>query len=1249
MKCTTHGGLNRNAVQNRVEGETPLSFERSNLSKTNFARAAAQHAENTVSPIPACFSKFGPLSPQKIPGGNTNMTRRHFLAAVIVLCVVLSTLAPTAAFAQAVYGSIGGTVTDPTGAAVAGAKVRVTNVRKGTNEETATNADGNYSVTHLVPDTYSLKVEGTGFKSFEVKDIIVNADSSARVDGKFEIGGASEVVEVTGQAPQLQTDRSDVSVTFDSKQVGELPILNRNFTSFELLSPGTQRLTGWSHASTENPQGGQQIFVNGQHFSGTAFELDGTDNQDPILGIIIVNPTLESVTEAKITLQNYDAEFGKAVAGVVATQTKSGSNQVHGSAFWFHRDNAGRATDPFSQFVAGRKQTLPKTIWNQFGGSIGGAVIKDKLFFFADYQGTRRIEGRTYTGTVPTALVRSTCLTPGSPTCDLSEYLSAGVSGGGQVYNPFTRSIVAGNTITKATEQGFDPSGIPSNILSLLPAPNATGNANGVLNNFTANGSGKFNDYTFNNRWDYTASQKLSVFGRYTIANFNLSGAPVYGTKIGGSGFGTGGLAGQSEVKNRSVAAGFDYALSSSLLTDFRFGFFQYNPHSTKFDANVAAATALGLPLLNTSDPSTGGLPGFFFDGTLSNFGEGLDIGRCNCPLTERERGYQFVSNWTKIKGNHQIKFGADLRHATNLRTPSDANRTGLLRFSHNLTSDGVGSGGLDLASFLFAGVNTFNRYVGSAAELGAIETQNRYFIYGQDTWRVTPKLTVNYGLRYEIYTPESVSSKNAGGFAVLPEGNIRVAGNGGISSNGNTRYATKAFAPRLGVAYQVGPKTVVRLGYGRSFDIGVFGSLFGHTVTQNLPVLANQNLFSPDNGNTSAFDFTTGKLTSNGNDITYAFPVIPPNGILPLRGPLGDVTPHVRPDIVRLPTLDAWNATVQHQIDSKTSLEVSYVANKATHGFVGNGPSYNVNTPSIAGFFPGRDNRPAKPFFNKFSTPYTDANGVTTTVICCDGDLGYAGNDGNSFYRALQVKVDRRLSSGLQVLAHYTYSRAYNYNDNYNPDRNVVYGRDDFSRDSVFVATALYELPFGKGKKFLNNSSKAADLLLGGWQWNSTWTIGSGLPWTPSYSECGADQDTGPCRPSIKGSYRLSKGKFDPVNKRVKYFEPVAALATNGAVSGPFIRPAQGAFGNVQRNSFTGPGEFMSDMSIFKGFSFTERVKAQLRFEFFNVFNHAVIGYPGNGDNNCIDCTGGNNGYITKLQEGTQPRQMQLGLRISF
>src|ERR1700757_5109670 len=233
--------------------------------------------------------------------------KRSMWTAVAAISLLCSIWVPSA-MGQAVYGSIMGTVTDPSGAAVNGAKVTVTSQTKNVSTTDSTNESGNYSVTHLIPDVYTIRIEGQGFKVLQFKDVQVSADTGARVDGQFQVGSTSAQVEVTAEAPQLKTDRADVAIEFNSKYVEDLPVLNRNFTSFELLSPGTQKLS-WGHAATENPQGSQQIFVQGQHFSGTAYELDGTDNQDPILGIIVVNPNLDAVTETKIALQNYDAEF----------------------------------------------------------------------------------------------------------------------------------------------------------------------------------------------------------------------------------------------------------------------------------------------------------------------------------------------------------------------------------------------------------------------------------------------------------------------------------------------------------------------------------------------------------------------------------------------------------------------------------------------------------------------------------------------------------------------------------------------------------------------------------------------------------------------------------------------------------------------------------------------------------------------------------------------------------------------------
>jgi outer membrane receptor protein involved in Fe transport len=1182
------------------------------------------------------------------------------LCAALVIALACVLWAPHAA-GQAVYGSIFGTITDPSGAAVAGAKVTVTSATKGTTFETTTNTDGNYSVTHLIPDLYNIRAEGSGFKAFEQKNIAVSADAGARVDGQFQVGGSTETVEVTGEAPQLKTDRADVATTFNDKYVEDIPILNRNFTTLQLMAPGSQKMVGWSHAATENPQGSQQIFTQGQHFSGTAFELDGTDNQDPILGIIVVNPNLDAVTEAKIALQNYDAEFGKAVASVVTAQTKSGTNELHGSGFWFRRSDAQQARDPFTQStknsITGR--FIPPSRWQQFGGTIGGAVIKDKLFFFGDYQGTRQTNGLSGTFTIPTTRVASSCnpatnatsATPGF--CDLSEYLTAGVAGGGQVYDPKTgdpntgagRTAFAGNLIPIAR---ISPAA--GKILGAFPAPQTST----VLNNFIGSGSGPFKQDGFDTRIDYVASPTLNVFGRFSLDYFSLSGKGLLGA-VGGPGNGLLGLAGSSITHNYSLASGFTKTLSSSLLTDFRFGYFKYNPQTQKPDTGTPMS-AFGIPNANTSDPKTAGLGAFLLGSdpisgqgcttnnggqgcVISSFGDGLGVARCNCPLTESEQQFQFVNNWTKLRGNHQFKFGADIRYAMNLRIPSDNNRTGEYNFSPEATSNG-GTGGIDFASFLLGQVTSFARYVNNpniASANNAAERQKRWFFYGQDTYRVTPKLTLNLGLRWEIYFPETVNAKGNGGFANIIDlnhtGAIRVAGIGGIGLNGNVDNTYTAFAPRVGIAYQLTPKTVVRMGYGRSYDIGVFGSNFGHTVTQNLPVLLKQSVDATAFNPLAAGSKVPVFLLDSG-PVAATFPAVASNGIIPFSALGGQVSGvHIRPTKQVLPLVDSWNATVQHQLTSTITAEVAFVGSKGTHGFAGDGPNYNVNPVSIVGHGTALTQNERRPLFPNI--PFSLDN--------------FYGNDASSSYKAFEAKIEKRFTSGLQFITHYTFSHADGYDSNYYAiSHPIAYGPVDFNRNHVFVFNTVYELPFGRGKKYMGNVSRAMDYAVGGWQISNTTNWSSGLPWTPSFSECGPEEDVGVCRPNKgKGTLSTGVGSLDKVAHTITYFTPVPDIVTNPGV---FADPGSGNLGNLGRNTYHGPAGFYSDMSAVKKFHVTERVSAQFRVDAFNIFNHPVYAFSqNNGANGCIDCQGGNNGKITALESGSTMRELQFAIRFDF
>ena len=925
---------------------------------------------------------------------------------------------------------------------------------------------------------------------------------------------------------------------------------------------------------------------------------------------------------------------------------------------------------------------------------MGGPIIKNKLFFFGDYQATRQSNGITNSLSIPTALVQSTCNPATNTTgyCNLSEYLGQGLAGGGQIYDPSTGTLTGngGNRTPYGPQPAANCSGncIPigqvstqaAAILALFPAPQTAG----IANNFLSSGSAPFSQNSFDTRIDYAATSSLNIFGRFSLDYFSLSGKGSLGA-LGGPGTGLLGLAGSSITHNYSLSTGFTKTMSTSLLTDVRFGWFKYNPQTQKPDGGTPM-TGFGIPNANTSDPKTAGLGAFLLGAdpntgengapnngsaeVISSFGDGLGVARCNCPLTEREDQFQIVNNWTKTKGNHIFKFGADLRYARNLRIPSDNNRTGEYNFSPLATSNQTltNIGGLDLATFLLGDVTSMARYVTNPI-LGninnAAERQKRLFFYGQDTYRATSKLTLNYGLRWEIYTPESVLAKGYGGFANIVDnggtGVIRVAGYGGYGLNGNVQNTLNAFAPRLGVAYQLTPKTVLRMGYGRSYDIGVFGSNFGHTVTQNLPVLIKQNIDASSDPLTptaspNAIPLYTTNTTTNPlsqGPIAPIFPAIPANGQITfasLNGQDGGV--HIRPIKQVLPTLDAWNATLQRQLTNTISLEVAYVGNKGSHGFSGDGPNYDINPVSLFGYKTIDPNTGVL-----YTTPqrrplcHEDSTGACTGI---GDDLGnYYGNDASSEYNAFETKVDKRFANGLQFIAHYTFAHAYAYNNNYYAiSHPVAYGPNDFVRNQVFVINTVYALPFGRGKMFLGNSGRAVDYLVGGWQVTNTTNWSSGLPWTPTTNECGSEQDVGICRPNKgSGSFHMGPGSLQQRSvggPYVQYFTPLTSL------TGPFTDAGNGNIGNAGYNSLRGPAGFYSDLSVTKDIPFGERVKGQFRMDAFNIFNHPVYAFSGNnGANACVDCIntsgGSNNGRITDIEAGTTMREIQFALRVTF
>jgi len=1182
-----------------------------------------------------------------------------FWAALAFIACALAIPEPSSA--QAVYGSVFGTVTDSTGAVISNATVTVTDIAKGTSVTTQTDGNGQYRVQHLIPDTYTVAGEATGFSKVTTENVVVYADTAPKVDITLAVGSVNTAVTVSAAGPLLQTDHTDVNVILNERAVETLPNLNRNFTAFELLTPGTTYI-GWGVDESQNPQRSQQIEVNGQLPFATGYELDGTDNQDPVIGIAVINPNLDAVSEMKVTSQNYDAEFGKAVAGLVTAQTKSGSNNFHGSAFEFRRSDAQQARDPFSQShpnpVTGK--FIPTNLHNQFGGSIGGPIIKKKLFFFGDYQGLREKSGVSGLFVVPTAQARSSCLAaaadPTNPalTCDLSEYNSVG-----QIYDPAT-GLPDGTGRTPFANNQIPGSALSTpaiNLLKVLPAPN-TGAPGQLFSNYAASGTGSFHTNQFDVRIDDQLSEKLHLFGRYTFFNSSLSGGSVFGD-AGGSGFGTNGFAGTDTSQDHSLAAGGDYTISPKWLTDFRFGWFRFHFNELPPGFNQPLGTNLGIPGVNTGDLNlNGGLPAFNIDG-ISNNGGNTIYGTNTAPFLQTENSYQVNNNWSHSAGQHNIKFGVDFRRATEYAVGLDNNnfRSGNFHFPAAITgSADTASPGVGLATFLLGDVGPFQRT--QTANTSAATHQYRVFYYAQDQWRVTNTLTLSYGLRWEWYFPEAANGKGQGGLLNLDTGNVNIAGYGRYDNSLNVAKSWTKFAPRVGLSWQVRPNTVVRAGYGRVYGQGWSGNTFGEVLTFTYPVQVSQNLNPSTQFVPSTFSPGV-PLTLSTGPPAYTFAPIPPNGEFPLPDGIGVPT---RPTVVRLPTLDAWNLTIQQELNRTLALQIAYVGSHGIHNMFDSSNQFDPNQGTIAGF--GQIN-PATGVTYTYNErqPYFDGTAQTLGVTFghpfgWTQGLRYNINEATSSYNALQVKLEKRFSHGVQFLSHYTWSRAMSHESYYFAiDPRVGYGASYYNRPNAFVLAGNWDLPIGKGRALGGHASRALDYLIGGYSINGTLSVEAGLPYTPNYQSCSADQDLGICRPSTNGSaYHLGAGKFDPQTGTVPYFTPSPYVlggscgvgCTNPLSFGPYVRPAFGAFGNISRDSLYGPGLVNTDLSVAKKFTVKESVSLSFRAEAFNLFNHVNLGQP----NSCVDCQGQGAGLITSTigsQDGTSMRRLQFSVRAEF
>ncbi|MDE3180305.1 MAG: TonB-dependent receptor, partial [Acidobacteriota bacterium] len=818
----------------------------------------------------------------------------------LALFIVMVLGMACAAFGQATTGTLLGTVMDPSGATIPGASVVVANDGTGVSVTVETNASGNYVAPHLLPGAYTVTFSKQGFQSTIQKNITISVGTSTSLNAQLKIGAVSQQITVSSAPPLMETSNAEVTTVLNSHMIQSIPVLSRNFTNFELLLPGAVR-NNFQHPLNENPGNDILVNTNGQDYDANNFMINGTTNNDAVLGISILNPPLDSIQEAKVTTSNYDAQFSQAGGSVIQVQTKSGSNQIHGSLFEYLQNDVFQARDPFTQGLhapgtpAPPHRGIPELRFNQFGGSIGGPIKKDKAFWFFDYQANRENLGGSTLTRVPTAAER---------TGNLSDL-------GTNIYDPTTGNLNGSGRLLFAG--GVIPPGQiasqASKLLAFLPSPNVPGAA-GSEPNYAASGVNNYDTDQFDIRIDHYVTSKLNYFGTFSYEGVYVRSPGAFGL-YGGPQLSPQGVniySGRSNDLLDNGVLGVNYVFSPTLLGDFRFGATRYRVLENPLDANVSLASQVGIPGINLPQlAGSGGLPDLNINGTGS-FSMGYS---CNCPLHQTENLFQWMTDWTKISGNHTVKWGGEIQAAQNLRLPSDQHRAGVYAFNSSVTSSLADTkAGLGLASFLLGDPSTFNRF--GQVSTNQQDRQKRMFYYGQDTWRATQKLTLTYGVRWDTWFADKSLHPGQGGRYEIGSNTVFIPGFGGVSESGNVRTQWHNFDPRLGIAYAIRPNTVIRTGWGRSYYAGTFGWTFNDLAADIYPSIVSQSLNSP----LTFFPvhFAIGALPSTPSLGTApplpVFPTIPSSGMIQLPNGIG--TPYINAN-QKIPYIDSYNFTVQH------------------------------------------------------------------------------------------------------------------------------------------------------------------------------------------------------------------------------------------------------------------------------------------------------------------------------------------------
>jgi hypothetical protein len=1112
---------------------------------------------------------------------------------------VLFAFTASAGWGQAVTATLVGNVSDSSGGIVVGSKVTATETNTGVTRNTTTNESGNYSFPNVPPGTYSITAEQAGFKRASRTGIEVTVNSSTRADLVLSPGQITETVEVTADSALLQTDRADIGRKIETVQLANLPTgYNRSFQSLLNLVPGTTRAFA-PHSEFFNSQGSLTTQTNGVSRLGNNVQFEGVDNNHRTGLLTILIPPIEAIQNVDVSTSNYEAELGRAGGAVTNVMLKSGTNQFHGAAYHFHNNQRLNARETF-------QPSKPVTTYNYFGGNFGGPIIRNKTFFFGDYLRIADRRGDGFVITVPSAAFRA------------GDFSSQTVA----VYDPAT-----GDRVTGVGRMPFSGNRIPaarispiaSKILAAVPGPNI--NINNLINNFSGQTTRKKDQDSADIKVDHQQTDKDRFSVRYSLQRPVVTDPGRFGIwGGGGKGFAATGI-----NRTQSAAVNYTRLVSPTLISEARIGVGRYSNRAENLDIGTNASADLGIPGVNLDRWSSG-----LTTISVGGYADPL-VGYVNSiPWNRAETNIDLVNNWTKIYRNHTIKFGVDVRRLRDelLQTQDAGGPRGQFSFGNNQTSTAgapVQAQVNGLASFLLDTPSQIQRDL--AVAFPAYRAW-MVFSYFQDKWQVSQKLTVDLGLRHDFYPP--ATPRLQGGFSNYDPSNntLVVAGVGNNPMNLGRKTFYTGFAPRVGLAYRLNPKTVIRSGFGISWIPYPDNSYAYNFPIKQTNAFPNTNTFGQSQTSTGAF------LSMSTGFPAPTTATIPTNGIINagIPGLLSSVFNTIPLDY-REGYIVTWNAAVQRQLPGKFTIEAAYVANHTVRAPV----AYNLNASFV--FNSGSN---GKPLFQKFGKN-TDVN------------YRYAGVSNN--YNSLQVKLDRRFSGGFVLTTAYTLGHALGNSSEDGGLWNYIqqsrgYARLDFDRRHTFVQSYVYELPFGQGKKYL--TSGVGKWVAGGWQVNGVLSLMTGRPFTFG-TNVSANTPGSTLTPDLRGQFTATKGIAGNAGS-VTWFD------TTGCV--PVVTPAcflqqpldadgrTPHFGNLGRNTNSGPALRNLDFSLFRRFAITEKVKLEFRAESTNLTNTPAFGNPNTtlGDANFGRVTGTLAGLIANQGVGgTGSRAVNLGLKLTF